>query len=795
MRATRARLLAPTLILALTALSVSNAGGSTTVRSARQKPSQTAARTAALHAYGALPLAFVPNAGQLDRRVRYTAQAGSASIFLTRREAAVALAHGNHGVALRLAFVGANAKPTIAGARRADGRVNYLLGTDPARWHTNLPRYGQVVYSDLWRGIELRIRGEGGKLKYEFRVAPGADPSRVRLAYRGQERLSLGRGGALRIETALGVLRDARPVSYQLIGGRRIAVESRFVLGRGGAYGFALGKYDPRYPLVIDPGLVYSTFVGGSSPEVGNGIAVDGAGSAYVTGVTLSANYPTTAGTFDRSLGGLQDAFVSKLNAAGTALAYSTFLGGSGSDSGAGIAVDAGGNAYLAGITSSADFPTTPGAFDRTYGGQGDDAFVAKLNAAGSGLVYSTYLGGTGLGDWGQAIAVDGLGNGFVTGRAGRDFPTTAGAFDTTYNGSFEAFVTKLNPLGSALVYSSYLGGTSNELGYGIAVDGAGGAYLAGETFSTDFPTTAGAFATSLGGIDDGFVVKVNAVGSTLAYSTFLGGANYDNAYALALDGAGSAYISGRTASADFPTTTGAFDTSMNSSQDAFVTKLNAAGTGLDYSTHLGGTGIRSVNSAQAIAVDRSGSAYVMGTTSAADFPVSPTAFDTSFNGGSDAFAARLNAAGSVLAYSTYLGGSANDFSYGVAVDGAGTAYITGFTESMNFPATAGAFDTSFNGLYDAFVAKLDLPTGSPAPPPPPPPPAPRPVRCRVPRVIGMKLPTAKRKIRARRCKTGRVRSVRVHSRLVARVVGQNPRAGKVRARGFGVRLTVGRRR
>ena len=794
MRATRARLLAPTLILALTALSVSNAGGSMTVRSARQEPSQTAARTAALHAYGALPLAFVPNAGQLDRRVRYAAQAGSASIFLTRRETAVALARGNHGVALRLAFLGANAKPRIAGARQADGRVNYLLGTDPARWHTNLPRYGQIIYSDLWRGVDMRIWGEGGKLKYEFRLAPGADPSRVRLAYRGQERLSLGRDGALRIETTLGVLRDARPVSYQPIGGRRIAVESRFELGRGGAYGFALRKYDSRYPLVIDPGLVYSTFLGGSSPDVGNGIAVDSAGSAYVTGVTLSANYPTTAGTFDRSLDGLQDAFVSKLNAAGSALAYSTFLGGSGSDRGGGIAVDAGGSAYVAGTTSSLDFPTTPDAFDRTYGGQGDDAFVAKLNAAGSGFVYSTYLGGMGFGDWGQAIAVDGLGNGFVTGRAGRDFPTTAGAFDTTYNGSYEAFVTKLNPQGSALVYSSYLGGLSNELGSGIAVDGAGGAYVTGETYSTDFPTTAEGFDTTLNGLDDAFVTKLNTDGSALAYSTFLGGTNYDSANAVAVDGTGSGYVSGRTASADFPTTAGAFDSSMNSSFDAFVAKLNAAGSGLVYSTYLGGTGLRSTNYGYAVAVDQSGSAYVTGSTSATDFPVSPAAFDTSFNGGSDVFAARLNAAGSLLAYSTYLGGSAIDISYGVAVDGAGTAYITGFTESMNFPATAGAFDTSFNGLYDAFVTKLDLPTGSPAPPPPPPP-APRPVRCRVPRVIGMKLPTAKRQIRARHCKTGRVHRVRVRSRLVARVVGQNPRAGKVRARGFRVRLAVGRRR
>jgi hypothetical protein len=507
----------------------------------------------------------------------------------------------------------------------------------------------------------------------------------------------------------------------------------------------------------------------------------------------LSATFPTTAGTFDRSLGGTQDAFVTKLNATGSALAYSTFLGGAASDRGGGIVVDAGGSVYVAGTTSSADFPTTPGAFDRTYGGQGDDAFVTRLNATGSGLVYSTYLGGTGFGDQGLAIAVDDLGNAFVTGRAGRDFPTTASAFDTTYNGSYEAFVTKLNSLGSALVYSSYLGGMSNELGNGIAVDGAGAAYVTGATFSTEFPTTAGAFDTTLNGLDDGFVVKLNAAGSALSFSTFLGGTSYDGGNSLALDGAGAASVGGSTASADFPTTAGAFDTRMNSGYGAFVTKLSTAGAAIVYSTYLEGTGVRFTSYAYAVAVDGSGDTYVTGSTTAADFPVSPGAFDTSFNGGSDAFAARLNAAGSVLAYSTYLGGSAIDIPYGVAVDGAGSAYITGYTESMDFPATAGAFDSSPNGVIDTFVTKLDLPIGSPAPPPPPPP-SPRPVRCRVPRVIGMKLPTAKRKIRGRHCRTGAVRRVRVRSKFVARVVGQSPGAGKVRARGFRVRLVVGRR-
>ncbi|HEY7863330.1 MAG TPA: SBBP repeat-containing protein, partial [Thermoanaerobaculia bacterium] len=343
-----------------------------------------------LAAYAKLPLAFVPNAGQLDRHVRYAAQAGGSSFFFTHAEAVLALRKGKRGVALRLGFLGANPAPAIAGARPGTGRVNYLLGSDPARWHTKLPTYGEIVYRDLWPGADLRLRGQSGMLKYEFRLAPGADVSRIRLGYRGQQRLSLGQGGELRIETALGLLRDARPVSYQQIGGRRVAVESRFALGRGGAYGFTVGAYDPRYPLVIDPGLLYSTYLGGGDTDLSHAIAVDGAGSAYLTGVTGSPDFPTTAGAFDTTFnGGFDDAFVTKLEAGGAALGYSTYLGGSGDEYGGnGIALDGAGIAYLTGYTTSADFPTTAGAFDTTYNGAAD-AFVTKLDASGAALGYS----------------------------------------------------------------------------------------------------------------------------------------------------------------------------------------------------------------------------------------------------------------------------------------------------------------------------------------------------------------------------------------------------------------------
>ena len=329
-------------------------------------------------------------------------------------------------------------------------------------------------------------------------------------------------------------------------------------------------------------GLVYSTYLGGSNHEYANGIAIDSSGNAYITGVTYSTDFPTTAGAFDTTFnGGQYDAFVTKLNATGSGLVYSTYLGGSFDDVGYGIAIDSSGNAYLTGFTTFTDFPTTAGAFDITYNGGQYDAFVTKLNATGSGLVYSTYLGGSESHDIGFGIAIDSSGNAYVTGYTiSGDFPTTAGAFDTTYNGGFgsDVFITKLNATGSGLVYSTYLGGSAQgqDIGRGITLDGSGNAYVTGYTLSTDFPTTSGAFDTTYnGGAHDVFITKLNATGSGLVYSTYLGGSFDDRGNGIAIDGSGNVYVTGYTSSTDFPTTSGAFDTTHNNSTDVFVVKLN----------------------------------------------------------------------------------------------------------------------------------------------------------------------------------------------------------------------------
>jgi hypothetical protein len=504
-------------------------------------------------------------------------------------------------------------------------------------------------------------------------------------------------------------------------------VESRYVLNeeRDG-YGFAVSAgYRPDHELIIDPGIEYSTFLGGSSDDIAAGIQVNLNGNAFVVGTTQSPNFPTTAGAFRRTgaTGNFSDVFVSKLNPTGTGLVYSTFIGGSNFDWGRGLAIDAAGNAYVTGQTKSSNFPTTAGAFDRSFnidtcprcGIDQYDAFALKLNAAGSGLVYSTFLGGFDVDD-GMAIAVDGSGNAYVAGETGSaNFPTTAGAFDTSRNGAFDSFITKLNAAGSALLYSSFVGGTAVEYPSRVAVDAARNVFVMGQTSSTDFPTTPGAFDTTANGAFDVFVTKLNSTGSALIYSTFLGGTDFDSGGGLAIDTAGNAYVAGGTGSFDFPTTPGAFDTLADGSE-AFVTKLNPAGSALVYSTLLGGT---ASESAGGLTLDGASNAWVTGGTSSADFPVIVGAADSTHNGMTDVFVSELNANGSALLYSTYLGGSNSEVGNDIALDAAGGVYVAGHTYSIDYPTTAGAFDTVFNGDLlifwgDGFVTKL----GSVATPP-----------------------------------------------------------------------------
>ena len=516
------------------------------------------------------------------------------------------------------------------------------------------------------------------------------------------------------------VPRTPNPISRALI-------EAHYVLTASNQVRFAVDPYDHTQPLVIDPVLFYSTNLGGSLVDVGRGIAVDSSGSAYVTGETSSTDFPTS-NALQANLHGMFNCFAAKLNAEGSALVYSTYLGGSNTDSCLGIAVDSSSNAYVTGETGSKDFPTV-NPFQATnkaataISGE-STAFVAKLNSTGSALVYSTFLGGS-TQDYGYGIAVDSSGSAYVTGwTLSTDFPT-AHPFQATCNGCIQengdAFVTKLNPAGTALVYSTFLGGSSGGLGSGIAVDSSGDAYVTGSTSSTDFPTVNPLQATKHAVDGTAFVAKLNAAGSALLYSTYLGGSLTDNGASIAVDSFGNALVTGSTQSTDFPTMN-PLQASLSGIGDAFVTKLNATGSALVYSTYLGGSqaaapGISISSAATSIAVDPSGNAYVTGETDATDFPtVNPiqSTCRACSAGSGNAFVAELSSAGSALVYSTYLGGSFFDYGYGIAVDSSGNAYVTGENDATDFPA-ASPIQASPGGIPKAFVVKI---AGSPAPGP-----------------------------------------------------------------------------
>ena len=725
--------------------------------------------------YGNIPLFFIPNQGQMDAAVHYAIQGKDKTLYFTSNGLTLVLterpgtppAHGKGLLqeidpgkadpkaerkrwAVKLDFVGARKGVRPESLEQAGTVVSYFKGK-PREWKAGLQTSSKIVYRDLWPGIDLVYYGTVNCLKYDFVVHPGADPSRIRLSYRGAESVEMTQEGRLEVSTPLGVFQDEIPVAWQEAGGRREAVSVAYApeanrglkaglsltaidvadqpatLPRSGrhVYGFTVGEYDRSRTLVIDPAiLVYCGYIGGSGYDEGTGIAVDGAGNAYVTGSALSAEatFPDMAGP-DLTHNGSFDVFVAKLNAAGTALVYCGYIGGSNADYGRGIAVDGSGNAYVAGDTYSTEengFPVTTGP-DLTHNG-GLDAFVAKVNAAGTALVYCGYLGGSGY-DYGNGIAVDGSGSAYVTGRTEStetSFPVTVGP-DLTHNGGFslnywDAFVAKVNAAGTALVYCGYLGGSGYDVGNGIAVDSEGSAYVTGETESTEadgFPVAVGPDLT-YNGSRDAFVAKVNAAGTALVYCGYLGGSQSDYGKGIAVDGANNAYVTGETDSGEadgFPVVVGP-DLTYNGEGwewDAFVAKVNAPGTALVYCGYIGGS---YVDSGNGIAVDRAGNAYVTGHTESTEssFPVT-VGPDLTYNdnaGGFDVFVAKVNAAGTALVYCGYIGGLENDLGNGIAVDASGNAYVTGRTESTetSFPVMVGP-DLKHNGNADVFVLKI----------------------------------------------------------------------------------------
>lgn len=653
--------------------------------------------------YGKLPLAFEANSGLWEPGVKFAARA-SGHILLFEASGAMRIIgppgsaeQGGATVGMRL--LGARPQPVLARGEPLEGKNHYLLGSDPARWRLNVPTFSRIEYREVYPGVMLVYRGNQRQLEYDFVLASGVSPGVIRLDFTGTQAVQIAPGGELVVRTPWGELRHHRPRVYQEVDGARVEIAGRYRKLARHQVGFQVAAYDPLKPLVIDPIMSYSTYLGGSADDRAYGIAVDSAGCAYIVGETWSSNFPRVPG-YQPASAGERDVFVAKLNATGTSLVYSTYIGGRGRDSGRSIAVDASGSAYVTGFTYSQNFPVTAGAFQTSSGGQ-EEAFALKLNASGTGLLYSTYLGGRGS-DFGAGIAVHSNGEALLCGyTSSPNFPTTSGALRSAFAGGYyDAFVAKLNASGSGLVYSTYLGGGGTDTAAGIAVDAGGNAYVTGQTGAADFPTR-NPFQT-LSGFVDAFVTKLDPSGQ-LVYSTYLGGRSSDFGNSVAVDSSGSAYVSGATASTDFPVTAGSYQTSNHGSYDVFVAKLNPQGTALVYSTLLGGAG---AEEARGIAVSGSGQALVAGWTYSIDFPTQ-TPVQGSPGGNGDGFVAVLNSQGSALYYSTYLGGSGSDNVQAIATDPSGNAYVTGWTLSSDYPITAGAVRSTSSGSVDAFVSKI----------------------------------------------------------------------------------------
>jgi hypothetical protein len=681
--------------------------------------------------YGKLPLRFEINQGQTDSRVQFLARGSGYNLFLTPAESVMVLSRlsGRRNrvrpepiaesrrrstpatSVIRTRLIGSTANPHVSALEELPGKSNYLIGDDPLKWSVGVSSFARVKYADVYPGIDLVYYGNQGQLEHDYVVGAGADPSSIKVHYEGVRRIRIDRNGDLLLSVKGGELRQSKPIAYQLIAGQRHEVASSYRTVGKNLVEFAVGAYDANKPLVIDPVLLYSTYLGGSGSDSGAGIAVDSAGNAFIIGGTASPNFPT-ASALDATLGGTSDVFVMKLAASGQSLVYSTYIGGSGSDAGSAIAVDATGNAFITGSASSG-FPVVTPAQSKVGGNT--DAFIAKLNPAGSALVYSTFLGGR-LNDSSSGIAIDASGSAYVTGvTSSTNFPVL-NAIQGSNAGSDDAFVTKLNAAGTAFLYSTYLGGTNGDSANDIAVDSLGQAHVTGTTFSSNFPT-ANAFRPSQAGGWEAFITKLNASGNGFIYSTYLGGSAVADIFdfgedgrGIKVDSAGNAYVTGTADTVDFPMVNARQSFYAGGFTEGWVGKFNPSGSPI-FISYIGGGG---ADEGDAIALDSSGNIFITGVSAngsgGGSFPT-VNAIQSSNAGSNDGFVTKMSPDGLTLLYSTYIGGTDSDLARAIAVDSGGNAYVAGTTSSVNFP-TANPFQAASGAPDDAFVLKITNQSG-----------------------------------------------------------------------------------
>jgi hypothetical protein len=640
---------------------------------------------------GNLPLHFEPVANRAGFIARTL---GRAYVFTPRQIEIIGPARS-----IRIHFAGAGGNARLTGMEPLPYKVNYFIGRDPSAWRTGVTGYAKVEASGLYPGIDLLYYGSDREIEFDVRAAPRADLSAVQLSFDGVESVETGAGGDLRLRSAEAETVLRKPRAFQQDGKTRREIAVQYVLESEHRARFALGEYDPSLPVTLDPVISFSTHLGGGG-EIGRAIAVDALGSIYVAGETPSILFPTR-GPLQSALGGLVDAFVTKISADGSRLIYSTYLGGSGEDRGQALAVDPYGNVFLTGSTRSPDFPVFKAIQTNLAGTASSDAFVTRLSSDGSTLLYSTYLGGSDD-DVGNGIAVDGFGAACIVGTTrSANFPTRL-PLQAAFGGQSDVFLARLNPDGTRLNFSTYIGGGNSDFGRGIALDGAGNACITGATFSADFPLR-NALQRTFSGSSAPFVAKLNLSGPSFLYSTFLGSGEGN---AIAADRLGYVYVTGQTGSTVFPTANAAQPVYGGGISDAFASKIDPAGAGLVYSTFLGG---QTADVGFGIAIDSAGGAIITGDTTSYNFP-SNNPLQTGLRGTDDILLAKLDASGAILQFSTWLGGSGIDQALAVAVDRAGSIYLTGSTQSGDFPAI-NAFDQTLSGGLDAFVVKLSLDT------------------------------------------------------------------------------------
>jgi hypothetical protein len=662
--------------------------------------------------FGKIPLYFVPNRGQVDETALFYAKTSSYTLWLTeeglvfdstrriKKEGTESIRQNPRDInnpedikydrdVSRLVFVNANRSPEVIPVDVTEHRVNYFIGKDESKWRTNIQTSRAVLYKELYPNIDLKVYGIEQQIEYDFVVKPEGEVSDIGFEYKDVEKTRIDNESNLIVDTEFGEIKHAKPVCYQVIGGERVEIKAAFKRKEDNTFGFQVKEYSKNYELIIDP-LVYSTYLGGSEADSGSSITVDLEGAAYVTGYTRSVDFPAKNPLQGNYRGGAEDAFITKVNSSGNALVYSTYLGGSEADSGSSIMVDSEGAAYVTGYTASNDFPTENPLQGSKAGGR--DVFITKISSSGAAIVYSTYLGGSGD-DWGYDIAVDSLGAAYVTGyTASNDFPTK-NPIQAFIKSSFDdIFVSKIDPSGSTLIYSTYWGRIWSDWGEAIAVDSEGAAYVLGSTILGDYPW---------GHPSNAFVIKIDSSGSALDYLYEWGYGPWYKVIGrgIAVDSEGAAYVTWT----KFP-----LEEWTEENTDAFVTKINVDGDNSIYTISLGGPGD---NWSTGIAIDSECAAYVTGSTDSDDF-FTKNPIQEHNAGGYDIFIAKINPDGTSIVRSTYLGGSEEDSGSSIALGSDGAAYVTGYTDSDDFP-TKNPIQGNKAGGRDVFITKFCFSTHS----------------------------------------------------------------------------------